>query len=103
MSEIENGSSNSNKKLHAMYIVLIALLIGGLVYTNVKLKKSKETIVVTEKQRDDVSVLKAELDKKYTESLQEIESYRAENAGLDSLLTVKEQELSAKKLKLTHC
>jgi len=100
MSEIENGSSNSNKKLHAMYIVLIALLIGGLVYTNVKLKKSKETIVVTEKQRDDVSVLKAELDKKYTESLQEIESYRAENAGLDSLLTVKEQELSAKKAKI---
>lgn len=100
MSEIENGSSNSNKKLHAMYIVLIALLIGGLVYTNVKLKKSKETIVVTEKQRDDVSVLKAELDKKYTESLQEIESYRAENAGLDSLLKVKEQELSAKKAKI---
>ena len=57
-------------------------------------------IVVTEKQRDDVSSLKAELDKKYTESLQEIESYRAENAGLDSLLTVKEQELTAKKAKI---
>lgn len=51
MSEIENGSSNSNSKLHAIYIILIALLIGGLVYTNVKLQKSKETIVVTEKQR----------------------------------------------------
>ncbi len=100
MTEIENGSSGSNNRLHAMYIVLIALLIGGLVYTNVKLKKSKETIVVTEKQRDDVSSLKAELDKKYTESLQEIESYRAENAGLDSLLTVKEQELTAKKAKI---
>lgn len=100
MNEIENGGSNSNSKLHAMYIVLIALLIGGLVYTNVRLKKSKETIVVTEKQRDDVESLKAELDKKYTESLQEIESYRAENAGLDSLLTVKEQELTAKKAKI---
>ena len=43
MTEIENGSSGSNNRLHAMYIVLIALLIGGLVYTNVKLKKSKET------------------------------------------------------------
>lgn len=98
MSENENG--NSNSRLHAIYIVLIALLIGGLVYTNVKLKKSKETIVVTEKQRDEVETLKTELDKKYAESLQEIESYRAENAGLDSLLTVKEQELSSKKAKI---
>ncbi len=98
MSENENG--NSNGRLHAIYIVLIALLIGGLVYTNVKLKKSKETIVVTEKQRDEVETLKTELDKKYAESLQEIESYRAENAGLDSLLTVKEQELSSKKAKI---
>lgn len=100
MSETENGTSNSNSKVHAMYIILIALLIGGLVYTNVKLKKSKETIVVTQKQSDDVSALKAELDKKYAESLQEIESYRAENAGLDSLLAVKEQELTAKKAKI---
>ncbi|MFN8239107.1 MAG: hypothetical protein U0T77_13135 [Chitinophagales bacterium] len=98
MSENENG--NSNSRLHAIYIVLIALLIGGLVYTNVKLKKSKETIVVTEKQRDEVETLKSELDKKYAESLQEIESYRAENAGLDSLLTVKEQELTSKKAKI---
>lgn len=96
----ENETSNSNGKLHAMYIVLIALLIGGLVYTNIRLKKSKETIVVTEKQRDDVSALKAELDKKYTESMQEIESYRADNAELDSLLTAKEQELSSKRAKI---
>ncbi len=98
MSENENG--NSNSRLHAIDIVLIALLIGGLVYTNVKLKKSKETIVVTEKQRDEVETLKSELYKKYAESLQEIESYRAENAGLDSLLTVKEQELTSKKAKI---
>jgi len=99
MNENEPVNS-SNGRLHAMYIVLIALLIGGLVYTNIVLKKSKETIVVTSKQRDDVQSLKAELDKKYSESLQEIESYRAENAGLDSLLTVKEQELTAKKQKI---
>lgn len=98
---MENENVNSNNgRLHAMYIVLIALLIGGLVYTNIVLKKSKETIVVTSKQRDDVQTLKAELDKKYTESLQEIESYRAENAGLDSLLTVKEKELTDKKQRI---
>lgn len=99
MSPNENGNSD-NRKLHTIYIVLIALLIGGLVYTNIVLKKSKETIVVTEKQRDDVQTLKSELDKKYSESLQEIESYRAENAGLDSMLTVKEKELTAKKQKI---
>jgi hypothetical protein len=99
MNENENGSSG-NGRLHAMYIVLIALLIGGLVYTNIVLKKSKETIVVTSKQRDDVQALKAELDKKYSESLQEIETYRAENAGLDSLLTVKEKELTEKKQRI---
>ena len=99
MTEIENGNT-SNGRLHAMYIVLITLLIGGLVYTNLVLKTSKETIVVTTKQRDDVQALKAELDKKYSESLQEIESYRAENAGLDSLLTVKEHELTSKKAKI---
>lgn len=99
MSENENGN-NSNSKLHTMYILLIALLIGGLVYTNVVLKKSKETIVVTEKQRDDVTALKAELDKKYADALQEIESYRAENAGLDSLLETKKQELYAKRQKI---
>ena len=99
MSENENAP-NSNGKLHAMYIILIALLIGGLVYTNLKLKKSKETIVVTEKQRDDVTTLKSELDRKYNESLLEIESYRAENAGLDSLLMIKEQELTSKKAKI---
>ena len=59
MTETENGGQNSNSKIHTLYILLIALLIGGLVYTNVRLKKSKETIVVTEKQRDDVSALKA--------------------------------------------
>ena len=39
MSETENGALNSNSKIHTLYILLIALLIGGLVYTNVKLKK----------------------------------------------------------------
>ncbi|MEN9448337.1 MAG: hypothetical protein RJA25_1627 [Bacteroidota bacterium] len=99
MSENQNGG-NSNNKVHLLYIALIALLIGGLVYTNVSLKKSKETIIVTEKQRDDVTALKEELDKKYAESLQEIESYRAENAGLDSLLEIKKQELIQKKAKV---
>ncbi len=99
MSQNSNSGSG-NSKIHAMYIVLIALLIGGLVYTNIVLKKSKETIVVTTKQRDDIELLKEELDNKYAESLQEIESYRAENAGLDSLLSVKEKELTDKKVKI---
>ena len=93
-------NTNSNGKLHAIYIALILLLIGGLVFTNLKLKKSKETIVVTEQKVTEVEKLKSDLDLRYNESLQEIESYRGQNAGLDSMLNIKEQELTAKKAKI---
>ncbi len=93
-------NTNSNNKLHAIYIAVILLLIGGLIMTNLKLKKSKETIVVKEQAIDEVEKLKKDLDLKYSESLQEIENYRGENAGLDSLLNIKEQELSAKRAKI---
>ena len=63
-------NTNSNGKLHAIYIALILLLIGGLVFTNLKLKKSKETIVVTEQKVTEVEKLKSDLDLRYNESLQ---------------------------------
>ena len=34
-----------NKSYHLLYIGLIALLLGGLVFTSLKLKKQKETIM----------------------------------------------------------
>jgi hypothetical protein len=89
-----------NKSYHLLYIGLIALLLGGLVFTSLKLKKQKETIVVTENQRDDVSALKAELELKYNAALSDIETYRIENAGLDSILNLKEIELNDKRKKI---
>lgn len=94
----ENKRSGNN--IHLLYLALIALLIGGLVYTSMKLKKSTETIIVTEKERDDVKVLKAELEQKYNAALSDIENFKAENAGLDSLLSARESELNAKKAKI---
>ena len=96
----QNENKKSGNNIHLLYLALIALLVGGLVFTSLKLKKSTETIIVTEKERDDVKSLKAELDQKYAAALQDIENFKAENAGLDSLLNVKEQELQAKKAKI---
>ena len=96
----ENENKQSGNNIHLLYLALIALLIGGLVYTSMKLKKSTETIIVTEKERDDVKALKAELETKYNAALQDIENFKAENAGLDSLLTARENELKAKKAKI---
>ena len=96
----EQNEKKPGNNIHLLYLALIALLVGGLVFTSLKLKKSTETIIVTEKERDDVKALKAELDLQYAAALQDIENFKAENAGLDSLLNVKEQELQAKKAKI---
>lgn len=96
----QNENKQSGNNIHLLYLALIALLIGGLVYTSMKLKKSTETIIVTEKERDDVKALKAELEQKYNAALLDIESYKGDNAVLDSLLVVKEKELQAKKAKI---
>lgn len=89
-----------NKSYHLLYIGLIALLLGGLVFTSLKLKKQKETIIVTENQRDEVSALKAELELNYKSALGDIETYKIENSGLDSILNLKEIELNAKRAKI---
>lgn len=93
-------SENSNSKQHYIYIALIALLIGGLIYTQVKLSQSKEEIKRTEQEKGQLETMRAELDKKYQDAMLEIENYRASNAGLDSLLNVKEHELSEKRARI---
>jgi hypothetical protein len=90
-------TQNSNSKIHALYIVLILLLLGGLVFTNLKLKKSKETIVVTSTEKDKIQEALNSLDKEYQKALDDLESYREENAGLDSVLTIREKDLLQKK------
>lgn len=90
-------SQNSNSKIHALYILLILLLLGGLVFTNLKLKKSKETIVVTNSEKDKVEEALNNLDKEYQKALDDLEMYKDENAGLDSVLSNRERELLEKK------
>ncbi len=94
------SENNSNSKQHYIYIALIALLIGGLIYTQLKLKQSKDENKRTEQEKGQLESLRSELDKKYQDAMLEIENYRAENAGLDSLLNVKEHELSEKRSRI---
>lgn len=89
-----------NKSYHFLYIALIALLVGGLIFTSLKLKKQKETIVVTENQRDEVAALRSELEVKYNSAIVDIENYKSENLGLDSILRLKELDLNSKKQKI---
>jgi hypothetical protein len=95
-------SQQSNSKIHALYIALILLLLGGLVFTNLKLKKSKEVIVVTNTQLDKSEQLYADLDKEYQKALEDLEIYREEKAGLDSILTIREKDLNAKKQQIAQ-
>ncbi len=90
-------AENSNSKIHALYIVLILLLLGGLVFTNVKLKKSTETIRVTSTELSASEKLREELENEYQEALNDLENIRIEKLGIDSLLNEREKELLTKK------
>lgn len=93
-------SNNSNSKVHALYIILILLLLGGLVFTNVKLKKSTETIRVTATELSSSEKLREELENEYQQALNDLDELRAENAGIEGLLTEREKELNAKKTQI---
>lgn len=97
---MEEQKKQESKNYHFLYIGLIALLLGGLIFTSLKLKKQTETIVVTENQRDEASALRSELEVKYNAALSDIENFKVETAGLDSILNLKEVELAAKKAKI---
>ncbi|MCO5248071.1 MAG: hypothetical protein M9887_03865 [Chitinophagales bacterium] len=86
-----------NSKVHALYIVLILLLLGGLVFTNLKLKKSTETIRVTTTELTDVNNLKAELEVEYQKAMADLETAKSEKLDIEGLLSERESELEAKK------
>ncbi|MCO5231079.1 MAG: hypothetical protein M9958_07985 [Chitinophagales bacterium] len=95
-------SENSNSKIHALYLVLILLLLGGLVFTNLKLKKSTETIRVTTTELENTENLKAELDKEYQKALDDLEVLNIEKAGVDSLLNERVRDLEMKKKQISE-
>ena len=91
-----------NSKVHALYIVLILLLLGGLVFTNIKLKKSTETIRVTSSELADVNNLKAELEVEYQKAKADLESAKNEKLDIEAILSEREGELEAKKKQIAE-
>jgi len=93
----ETIKSQNNSKLHAAYITIIILLLLGLVYTNFRLKKQTENIVVVTNEYDKAKKLYRDLDNMYQKALTDIDTYRDETVQLDSVLNARETELTAKR------
>ena len=90
-------SENSNSKVHALYIVLILGLIGGLIFTNVKLRKSKTDIETVSGERDNKEKLLKDLQVEYDRTSTDLVNAMTENISLDSIIQVKQRELDEKK------
>lgn len=90
-------SENSSGKVHALYIVLILGLIGGLIFTNVKLRKSKTDIETVSGERDNKEKLLKDLQVEYDRTSTDLTNAKAENLSLDSIIQVKQRELDEKK------
>ncbi|MBA2422270.1 MAG: hypothetical protein H0V61_03495 [Chitinophagales bacterium] len=79
------------------YIGLILLLVAINVYLYVKYNQSNKNSQTLTEQVSNDSIRIADLDLKYNETLVNIESYKGQNAMLDSLISVKEKELAGYK------
>lgn len=90
-------SENSGAKLHTMYIILILALIGGLVFTNVKLRKSKTEIETVTTQKTGIEKLKNDLQIEYDKALADLDLAKNENLGLEDVIQQKQSEIEAKK------
>jgi predicted RNase H-like nuclease (RuvC/YqgF family) len=75
------------------YILLILLLVGINVYLYVKYNQTNKNSQNLTEQVSNDSIRIADLDLKYQETLVNIESYKGQNAMLDSIIAVKEKEL----------
>src|SRR5262245_35837238 len=75
------------------YIALLLILLGVNIYLYIKYnQRSTESAQLTEQVNND-SVRIADLNNKYQEALVSIESYKGQNAQLDSIIAVKEKEM----------
>lgn len=93
-------SENSGAKLHTMYIILILALIGGLVFTNVKLRKSKTDIETVTTQKTGIEKLKNDLQVEYDKALADLDLAKNENLGLEDVIQQKQAKLKPRKIKL---
>lgn len=89
----ENQPPRRQNNRTIFYIILILLLLGINIYLYMKYyQKSTQSKALNEQVNSD-SVRIADLDMKYQEALVSIESYKGQNAKLDSIIAVKEKEL----------
>jgi TolA-binding protein len=88
---------NRNKTLIAILILLLLIVGAGLGYTLFEMKKLKTEYNTLEDKNSTVEELYAELESEYDRSLGQLEDLEGENAGLDSLLEIKKEELNASK------
>ena len=89
------SGENPNKRNNYLTILLIiiALLAGANIYLWVKLnQKSRETVQLRETVNVD-SMRIVDLDAKYNQALSDLQSMKGQNASLDSLLSIKEEEI----------
>ncbi len=88
-----NPDAQSRKTRSVFYIVLLLLLVGLNVYLYLRLNQLERRSEQVTKEIAEDSLRLVELDLKYQEALASIESYKGQNASLDSLIALKEREL----------
>lgn len=97
---MSDNTYSSNSRTHAIYVTIIAILVGALIYTNFLLKSSGDKVEVITEERDEQSDLLAKLQQEYDLALEELERYKGQTATLDSLLSVREAELMEQRKKI---
>ena len=90
-------SEESKNKSHSIYLILILLLIGGLIYTLLQLKKTKDEYTVMRTEKNYVETLYSDLEIEYQRSLDDIDQLKGENTELDSILSIREKEIKSMK------
>ncbi len=92
----EKKSDNRTKLL----IIIIVLLVAGNIYLYWKLNQKQDVVEIMVQQSNMDSVKIADLDLKYNSAINDIEGLRGQNASLDSLLNIKENEIKSMKAAL---
>ena len=93
LNQPDNQPPRRQNNRTIFYIILILLLLGINIYLYMKYyQKSNQSQTLTEQVNSD-SVRIADLDTKYQQALVNIESYKGQNAKLDSIIAIKEKDL----------
>jgi len=93
MTDEQNSPRSRSNSRTIFYVLLLLILLGINVYLYIKYnQRNTETKQLTEQVNAD-SLRLTDLNMKYQEALVNIESYKGQNAQLDSIIAVKEKSL----------